>query len=105
MLLDLCAPEPLIAEQAAQLLARQAADIALQAPRPHTLVVVGGDTLLALCQALGARGLQSDMPLARSGWGCARLVGGRWDGGVCHSRSGAFGPESDLLEVVARLQG
>lgn len=105
LLLDLCAPEPLSAEQAAQLLARQAADIAQQAPRPHTLVVVGGDTLLALCQALGARGLQSDMPLARSGWGCARLVGGRWDGVVCHSRSGAFGPESDLLEVVARLQG
>jgi len=105
LLLDLCAPQPLSAEQAAQLLARQAATIAQQAPRPHTLVVVGGDTLLALCHALGARGLRSGTPLARSGWGCACLVGGAWDGVVCHSRSGAFGPESDLLEVVAQLRG
>lgn len=104
LLLDLSAAQPLSAEQAARLLASQAAAIALQAPRPHTLVVVGGDTLLALCQALGAQGLRSGTPLARSGWGCACLVGGRWDGVICHSRSGAFGPESDLSEVVARLQ-
>lgn len=104
LLLDLCAAEPLTAEQAARLLARQAATIARHAPRPHTLVVVGGDTLLALCQALGARGLQSGTPLVRSGWGCARMVGGLWDGVLCHSRSGAFGPEQDLLEVVAQLQ-
>lgn len=103
LLLDLCAPEPLSPEQAARLLARQAATIALHAPVPHTLVVVGGDTLLALCQALGARGLQSGQSLARSGWGCARMVGGRWDGVLCHSRSGAFGPEQDLREVVALL--
>lgn len=104
LLLDLCAPEPLSPEQAGALLARQAAVIALHAPRPHTLVVVGGDTLLALCHALGARGLQSGTPLDRSGWGCARMVGGRWDGVMCHSRSGAFGLERDLLEVVAQLQ-
>ena len=105
LLLDLCAPEPLSPQQAARLLAGQAATIAEQAPRPSTLVVVGGDTLLALCQALGARGLQSDTPLPRSGWGCARMVGGRWDGVVCHSRSGAFGPVQDLVEVVELLQG
>jgi uncharacterized protein YgbK (DUF1537 family) len=104
LLLDLCAPEPLSPQQAAHLLAGQAATIAEQAPRPRTLVVVGGDTLLALCQALGARGLQSDTPLARSGWGCARMVGGRWDGVLCHSRSGAFGPEEDLVQVLDHLQ-
>ena len=104
LLLDLCAPQPLSPEQAARLLARQAATIAQYAARPHTLVVVGGDTLLALCQALGAQGLQSATPLARSGWGCARMLGGRWDGVLCHSRSGAFGPEDDLLEVIGALQ-
>lgn len=103
LLLDLCAAEPLRHEQAARLLAHQAATIAQQAPRPRSLVVVGGDTLLALCHALGARGLQSDTPLARSGWGCARMLGGRWDGVLCHSRSGAFGPEGDLLEVLSWL--
>jgi len=103
LLLDLCAAEPLSPEQAARLLARQAATIARHAPHPHSLVVVGGDTLLALCHALGAHGLQSGTPLARSGWGCARMVGGRWDGVLCHSRSGAFGPEQDLREVVALL--
>lgn len=104
LLLDLCAPDPLSPEQAARLLAHQAASIARHAPQPRTLVVVGGDTLLALCQALGAHGLQSATPLARSGWGCARMSGGRWDGVLCHSRSGAFGPEDDLLEVIGRLQ-
>lgn len=104
LLLDLCAPQPLSPEQAASLLARQAATIAQHGARPHTLVVVGGDTLLALCQALGAQGLQSATPLARSGWGCARMLGGRWDGVLCHSRSGAFGPENDLLEVIELLQ-
>lgn len=104
LLLDLCAAEPLSPEQAARLLARQVATIALHAPPPHTVVVVGGDTLLALCQALGARGLQSGTPLKRSGWGCARMVGGRWDGVLCHSRSGAFGHERDLMEVLAQLQ-
>ncbi|MDD0812568.1 four-carbon acid sugar kinase family protein [Curvibacter sp. RS43] len=102
-LFDLAAAEPLSAKQAAQLLDQQTALLAERAPRPRTLVVVGGDTLLALCRALGAQGLQSETPLNRPGWGCARLRGGRWDGLVCHSRSGAFGQADDLLAVVAAL--
>jgi len=74
--------------------------IAHHAPHPRTLVAVGGDTLLALCRALGATGLQSWVPLECAGWGCARLVGGRWDGLVCHTRSGAFGGPRDLVEVL-----
>ena len=87
--------------QAATLLHAQSRAIAAHAPRPRTLVVVGGDTLLALCQALGATGLQSEVALPRAGWGCARMLGGRWDGLVCHTRSGAFGGPQDLLEVLA----
>ena len=102
-LIDLSAQEPLTPAQAAALLAHQVQLIAHSAPRPRTLVVVGGDTLLALCQALGASALRSDTPLARAGWGCARMVGGRWDGLVCHTRSGAFGEADDLLDVLGCL--
>ena len=98
--IDLSAAARLSPQQAASLLQVQAQAIARHAPRPRVLVVVGGDTLLALCEALGARGLQSHQPLQRTGWGCARLVGGRWDGLVCHTRSGAFGGPRDLLEVI-----
>lgn len=103
MLLDLSAHRPLHADEAAALLARQAQAIAAHAPRPRTLVVVGGDTLLALCRALGASGLRSGTPLARAGWGCAHMVGGRWDGLVCHTRSGAFGGPLDLVQVLDAL--
>lgn len=103
-LIDLSAPEVLTPAEAASLLALQAEAIAAHAPRPRTLVVVGGDTFLALCHALGARGLRSGQPLARPGWGCAHLVGGRWDGLACHTRSGAFGTPTDLVEVLDALQ-
>ncbi len=100
-LIDLSATERITPEQATALLHTQTQAIAAHAPRPRTLVVVGGDTLLALCQALGATGLQSEVALERPGWGCARMVGGRWDGLVCHTRSGAFGGPQDLQEVLA----
>ncbi|MFM7000017.1 MAG: four-carbon acid sugar kinase family protein [Limnohabitans sp.] len=102
-LIDLMASQPLTPEEATALLHAQTCMIAAHAPRPRALVVVGGDTLLALCQALGATGLQSEVALDRPGWGCARMLGGRWDGLVCHTRSGAFGDQQDLLEVLSSL--
>jgi uncharacterized protein YgbK (DUF1537 family) len=102
-LIDLSASQRIAPDQAAALLHIQTQAIAVHAPRPRTLVVVGGDTLLALCHALGATGLQSEAALDRPGWGCARMLGGRWDGLVCHTRSGAFGGPQDLLEVLASV--
>ncbi len=102
-LIDLAATQTLSPVQAATLLHAQTRAIAAHAPRPRTLVVVGGDTLLALCQALGATSLESAAPLERPGWGCARMRGGRWDGLVCHTRSGAFGGPQDLLQVLASV--
>jgi D-threonate/D-erythronate kinase len=102
-LIDLMASKRLTTEEATALLRAQTHMIAAHAPRPGTLVVVGGDTLLALCQATGATGLQSEVALDRPGWGCARMLGGRWDGVVCHTRSGAFGNQQDLLDVLASL--
>lgn len=102
-LIDLSASTPITGAQAATLLHSQMQVLAAHAPRPRTLVVVGGDTLLALCRALGATALQSEVALDRPGWGCARLLGGRWAGLVCHTRSGAFGDSMDLVDVLARV--
>lgn len=76
--------------------------LAATRPRPAMLVVVGGDTLLALCRAAGVRCLQAG-PAVRAGWGRARLVGGVWDGLTCLSRSGAFGPPDDLQSLLAAI--
>ena len=53
-------------------------------------IMIGGDTLLALCRASGASALLAH-PAVKPGWGCARLIGGTWHGVPCYSRSGAFG--------------
>lgn len=71
-------------------------------PKPGRLIVVGGDTLLGLCRASGAAGLLAH-PSIRPGWGCARLMGGAWDGVPCYSRSGAFGTADDLAALYAAL--
>lgn len=103
-LIDLSSAAPLSPVQATALLREQSLAIARHMPRPRALVVVGGDTLLALCRAVGADSLVSETPLDRTGWGCARLSGGLWDGLLCHTRSGAFGGANDLLEVIRQLQ-
>lgn len=102
-LLDLAEAEPLCAAQAQARLAQRMHAIVASRPRPATLVVVGGDTLLALCRAAGVRSLQAG-PSPRTGWGRARLVGGPWDGLTCYSRSGAFGPPDDLRALLATLR-
>jgi uncharacterized protein YgbK (DUF1537 family) len=101
-LLDLSPRAMLSPADAAALRERQLQAIAALAPRPGRLVVIGGDTLLGLCQATGATGLQAGRGL-RPGWGLARWQGGAWDGLLCHSRSGAFGGEEDLVELVERV--
>jgi uncharacterized protein YgbK (DUF1537 family) len=101
-LIDLAAPEPLSAEQAHERLSQGMQQIVATHARPDRLVVVGGDTLLALCRAAGVRSLQAGAS-PRAGWGCARLNGGPWDGVLCYSRSGAFGPADDLAALLATL--
>ena len=98
-LLDLAPTDALSPQEAAGLLAAQLETIVREALRPSALIVVGGDTLRALCAAAGARGLSASAS-SRAGWGCARLIGGVWDGVTCHSRSGAFGGPDDLSTMV-----
>ena len=101
-LIDLAAAEPLSPTEAQSRLAQDMQRLLASRARPAALVVVGGDTLLALCRAAGVRSLQAH-PSPRAGWGCARLGGGPWDGLTCYSRSGAFGPSDDLRALLASL--
>ncbi|MDR3412194.1 MAG: four-carbon acid sugar kinase family protein [Formivibrio sp.] len=94
--------ERITPEQAADLLAAQIGRLVAELPKPGQLIVVGGDTLLGLCRASGATALLAH-PAIRPGWGCARLVGGVWDGVPCYSRSGAFGAPDDLVNIIRLL--
>ena len=98
---DLAAREVLSPDEARRRLQDHAAALVGGLPRPGALVVVGGDTLLALCQASGAQAMRSMPAPSQPGWGQARLIGGIWDGVPCKTRSGAFGGDDDLIEVLA----
>ena len=100
VVLDVSWREPVSAELAAATLRQQMAQLIKLLPTPARLLVIGGDTLLALCRAAGTRVLHAHAA-PRPGWGLARLEGGRWDGAMCLSRSGAFGAEDDLLNAIA----
>ena len=99
---DLSPAEPISPVEAAARLAAQIARIVDQLPRPGQLMVIGGDTLLALCRASGASALLAH-PAVKPGWGCARLIGGTWHSVPCYSRSGAFGGPEDLEEMTQLL--
>ena len=78
-------------DAAARRIAGELAALTSQLDPPGTLMVAGGETLKALCLAVGAVGLKVTgriMPgLPRS-----VIQGGRWDGVEVISKSGAFGP-------------
>lgn len=101
---DLSPRRQITTDEAARLLAGHVTKLVEKLPSPGQLLVVGGDTLLGLCRETHTEILLTQ-PSLRSGWGCARLVGGRWDGVPCHSRSGAFGDRDDLVRMVERLSG
>lgn len=97
--LELSPRAPLTPDQAASLLRHQMQALTATQVEPLLLLVIGGDSLLSLCEATGVQGLRT-LDAARPGWGHARLMGGRWDGLECHSRSGAFGGEDDLVDML-----
>lgn len=100
---NLSPSERLTPEQAASLLTTQIARLVAGLPKPGQLIVVGGDTLLGLCRASGATALLAH-PAICPGWGCAKFIGGAWDGVPCYSRSGAFGAPDDLVEIIRLLR-
>ncbi|WP_407151130.1 four-carbon acid sugar kinase family protein [Bradyrhizobium sp. ORS 86] len=75
---------------AALRIARALASVTAALEPPGTLIVAGGETLRALCAALGAHALKVTGRIV-PGLPCSTIQGGRWDGVEVISKSGAFG--------------
>lgn len=69
-------------------------------PRPRTLVVTGGATLMRLAQVLGVHALEVRGELM-PGIAASRMEGGRWPGATVVSKSGAFGGPDLLVRLAA----
>lgn len=96
---SLALPEDTPREIAAARISDELGALARRLPRPGTLIVAGGETLRALCDALGATHLRA-VGQVEPGLPRSLLQGGRWDGLPVISKSGAFGPDGlwrDLL--------
>ena len=68
-------------------------------PPPGTLLVAGGETLFAVCAALGATHLEVQDHVV-PGVPRSILRGGRWDGVTVISKSGAFGTPALLRDLL-----
>ncbi len=85
--------------EAAQRIARELTTLISALNPPGTLIVAGGETLKAVCVALGAHALQVTGRIV-PGLPRSVLQGGRWAGVDVISKSGAFGTSElwrDLL--------
>lgn len=85
---------------AARRIAETFADLLHALPRPGTLIVAGGETLRAVCDALGAEGLVAT-GLVMPGVPRSVLQGGVWDGLTVISKSGAFGGDALWRDLLA----
>jgi uncharacterized protein YgbK (DUF1537 family) len=91
--------EGLARAEAAQRIAREMTALIGALDQPGTLIVAGGETLKAVCVALGAHALQVTGRIV-PGLPRSILQGGRWAGVDVISKSGAFGTSElwrDLL--------
>jgi D-threonate/D-erythronate kinase len=94
-------PEGLSRAEAARRIAREMTALIAALDPPGTLVVAGGETLKAVCIALGAQALRVAGRLV-PGLPRSTLQGGRWAGIDVISKSGAFGTRElwrDLLHA------
>jgi uncharacterized protein YgbK (DUF1537 family) len=76
-------------------------DIARELVPPCTLIVAGGETLRTTCLALSAEALEVVGQVA-PGLPRSVLRGGRWDGVEVISKSGAFGGDALLRDLLER---
>jgi uncharacterized protein YgbK (DUF1537 family) len=93
-------PEKLSRTEAARRIAHEMTTLISEIDAPGTLIVAGGETLKAVCVALGAQALQVTGRLV-PGVPRSILQGGRWAGADVISKSGAFGTRElwrDLLQ-------
>ncbi|MDA9412338.1 four-carbon acid sugar kinase family protein [Bradyrhizobium sp. CCBAU 45384] len=83
-------PDDLSRAEAAQRIARELTALTAALDPPGTLIVAGGETLKAVCVALGAHALQVTGRIV-PGLPRSTLQGGRWADVDVISKSGAFG--------------
>lgn len=98
-LVQFALPGQLSRAEAAQRIARELTALITALDPPGTMIVAGGETLKAVCVALGAQALQVTGRIV-PGLPRSVLQGGRWAGVDIISKSGAFGPRElwrDLL--------
>ncbi|MFO0466943.1 MAG: four-carbon acid sugar kinase family protein [bacterium] len=99
-LVSITLPDGMPRSTAAQRIAGIFADLLRSLPRPGTLIVAGGETLRAICDALGADGSVAT-GLVAPGVPRSILQGGAWDGLPVISKSGAFGQDALLRDLLA----
>lgn len=85
--------------EAARRIAAAFGELAHAIPRPGSLVVAGGETLRALCEALGTAHLVVETEF-EPGIPISRMEGGLWHGLTVASKSGAFGPPDTLARLL-----
>jgi uncharacterized protein YgbK (DUF1537 family) len=93
-------PDGLGRAEAARRIAAAMAGLTQRLPRPGTLVAAGGETLRAICLALGARGLDA-VGIVQPGVPRSVMRGGAWDGVAVVSKSGAFGRDTLWRDLLA----
>lgn len=96
-------PDGIGRAEAARRIAAVMAGLVRRLPPPGTLIAAGGETLRAICDALGASGLDA-VGIVQPGVPRSVMRGGAWDGVPVVSKSGAFGGDAlwrDLLAAQA----
>ena len=101
-LVSVALPDGLGRAEAAQRIAAAMAGLTQRLPPPGTLIVAGGETLRAVCDALGARGLDAT-GIVQPGVPRSVLSGGAWDGVAVVSKSGAFGGDTLWRDLLAEI--
>lgn len=100
-MLRVALPDGLDRAEAARRLAAVMAGLTRRLPPPGTLVAAGGETLRAICDALGARGLDA-VGIVQPGVPRSVMRGGAWDGVAVVSKSGAFGGDALWRDLLAQ---
>jgi len=93
-------PSDAAADAAAASIRERLTTLLRRIAHPSTLLVMGGETLLSVCRALGATHLEVDGELS-PGVPYSRLCAGLWPGVDVVSKSGAFGPPDWLDRLLA----
>jgi len=81
----------------------RAAERAVAAVTPAALVLTGGDTARAVCNALGTQALEVHREAA-PGVPISLLQGGQWDGLPVVTKAGGFGTMDTLARLVRELE-